>query len=93
MMLIHEELMENYGNTYLNQIDIIIFEITNYSSLNCNQIFALFLIYIFRFVSLRFFKDLVFFVVCFRIMLNEEGWDKCKDINDGFFFDTTKEFC
>lgn len=50
------------------------FDIKNLKKLNCNEVFALFLVYVFRFVSENFFKDLVFFIVCFRIMMNERGW-------------------
>ena len=69
------------------------FDIQNTKKLNCNEIFALFLIYIFRFVSDSFFRDLLFFVVCYRIMMNKRGWDKCKEINDGYEFNSDKEFC
>lgn len=65
------------------------FDIKNLRTLNCNEVFALFLVYVFRFVSESFFKDLVFFVVCFRIMMNERGWDICKKFNDGHDFNSS----
>ena len=93
MEQLRKELIDNYGNTFLNQIDIIIFEIRNIRDLNANEIFALFLIYIFRFVSKSFFKDLVFFIVCYKIMLNDKGWEICQKINDGYKINKDKDFC
>ena len=65
-----KDLLESYGNNFLTQIDIIIFEIANIKKLTCNEIFALFLIYIFRFVTKEFYKELVFFVVGYRQMMH-----------------------
>lgn len=90
---IRKDLEENYGGNFLNQIDIIIYEINNAKSLNCNEIFALFLIYVFRFVSVPFYKELVFFVVAYKNMMDQKGWDKCRETNDGYPYDPAKEFC
>lgn len=55
-------------------MDIILFEINNQKNLNANQIIVLFLIYIFRFVSTEFYKELTFFVISYRDLLNLRGW-------------------
>lgn len=90
---IRKELIESYGPKFLSQIDIIVFEINNVKRLNCNDIFCLFLIYVFRFVSVSFYREIVFFIVCYRIMLNETGWQKCKQMNESFEIDINREFC
>ena len=55
-------------------MDIILFEINNSKALNANQIIVLYLIYIFRFVSTEFYRELVFFVISYRDLLNSKGW-------------------
>ena len=82
-----------HGPTFLAQIDVVIFEINNGKKLNCNQIFALFLIYAFRFVSREFYRELVFVLMGYRRMMNEYGWDKFKELNEPQEIDTNKEFC
>lgn len=93
MERIRKELIESYGPKFLTQTDIIVFEINNAKKLNCNDIFCLFLIYVFRFVSITFYREIVFFVVCYRLMLNETAWQRCKQMNEGFEVDFTREFC
>lgn len=88
---IRKDLVENYGTNFLSQIDVIIYEINNAKSLNCNEIFALFLIYVFRFVRREFYRELVFFIVSYKVMMNQKGWEKCKDMSAPFDF--SKEFC
>lgn len=90
---IRMEMIENYGGNFLKQIDIIIFEINNSKSLNCNQIFAIFLIYIFRFISIKFYKELVFFIICYRDLLNKKGWEKYNETTEDDDVDISKEFC
>lgn len=90
---IRKELIESYGPNFLTQTDIIVFEINNAKKLNCNDIFCLFLIYVFRYVSITFYREIVFFIACYRMMLNETAWQKCKQMNESFEIDLTKEFC
>ena len=61
--------------------------------MNCNEILAIFLIYVFRFATKEFYKELVFFVVTYRLLMNERGWKICADNIDGYEVDTTEEFC
>jgi hypothetical protein len=74
MEQIRIELTESYGNEFIPQIDIIIFEINNSKKLNCFQAIALFLIYVFRFCSKAFYSDLVFLFAGYTKMLNQRGW-------------------
>lgn len=90
---IRKDLIDNYGTNFLSQIDIIIYEINNAKSLNCNEIFSLFLIYVFRFVTREFYRELVFFVLAYKAMMNQKGWEKCKETGNGFGLDPSKEFC
>jgi len=90
---IRQEMLAYHGPTFLAQIDVVIFEINNGKKLNCNQIFALFLIYAFRFVSREFYRELVFVLMGYRRMMNEYGWDKFKELNEPQEIDTNKEFC
>lgn len=90
---IRKELIESYGPKFLAQTDIIVFEINNAKKLNCNDIFCLFLIYVFRFASTAYYREVVFFIVCYRLMLNETGWQKCKQMNEAFEVDANREFC
>lgn len=73
---IRKELVESYGPNFIQQIDIIIFEINNSRKLNCYQAIALFLIYMFRFCSRRFYRELVFIMVGYIVAMNEKGWSK-----------------
>lgn len=71
---IRKELIDSYGGNFILQIDIIIFEINNSKKLNCYQAVSLFLIYVFRFCSKGFYRDLVFVLVSYLKLLNERGW-------------------
>ena len=44
---LREELMGQYGEDFLSEMDIVIFEINNSKELNADQIMALFLLYVF----------------------------------------------
>lgn len=68
------ELIESYGANFIRHIDVVIFEINNPKKLNCYQAIALFLIYVFRFCSRKFYRDLVFLFVSFVQFLNDHGW-------------------
>ena len=57
-------------------MDVIIFEIQNIGQLNCHQVFALFLMYVYRFISPEFFGEMVFLVVILRDLMNSRGWEK-----------------
>ncbi len=90
---IRRELILSYGPSFLNQIDIIIYEINNGKTLSCNDIFAVFLIYAFRSVSIDLYKEIVFFVVCYRKFLNEFGWQRSKELAELDIYDPDSEFC
>lgn len=49
------DLIQNYGEQFLDLMDIIVFEINNYKQLNANVVISLFLLYISRFVSRVFY--------------------------------------
>jgi len=90
---IRRELIQTYGPGFLKQTDVMLFELNNPKRLCCNDIFCLFLIYVFRYVSIGLYREIVFFIVCYRMMLNETGWQKCKQMNETFEIDLSKEFC
>ena len=76
-------------------MDIILFEINNSKALNANQIIVLYLIYIFRFVSTEFYRELVFFVISYRDLLNSKGWQFIKENAEGGsdLMDIEDDFC
>lgn len=90
---IRKEFIETYGPSFLNRLDIVVFEINNTKKLNCDQVFALFLICVFRFVSKQFYRELVFFVVSYKSMMNAIGWEKLREMSDCIDTATNKEFC
>lgn len=90
---IRKELLECYGPSFYSQIDLVVFEINNGKRLNCNEVLALFLVFVFRFVSAEFYRELVFFVVALREMLNDFGWDKLREISDTGDKQDNTEFC
>lgn len=49
------ELYAIYGENFLDEMDIVVYEINNHKDLNCYQSTALFLIYIHRFVNTQFY--------------------------------------
>lgn len=55
-------------------MDIIIFEINNYKLLNANVIMAIFLLYISRFVSKSFYKEVALFCILYSKMMNKVGY-------------------
>lgn len=87
-----KDLVENYGPNFLDQIDVIIYEINNAKSLNCLEIFSLFLIYVFRWVTRPFYRELVFFIVSYALMMNKKGWEKCAEASNRFSYER-KNFC
>ena len=91
---IRKDLLDNYGKNFLEGIDMSIFEINNAKSLNCTEILSLFLIYVFRFVSKSFYKELVFFIVSYRLMMNQKGWEKIQDmVNSEDAKRSEQQFC
>lgn len=88
-----KEFVSNYGVNYLSQIDPIILEINNAKSLNCNEVFSLFLIYISRFVTVPFYIELVFFIVSYQQMMNTKGWSKINETNENDVSDNSLDFC
>ena len=76
-------------------MDIILFEINNSKSLNADQTIVLFLIYIFRFVSANFYKEIVFFAISYRDLLNLKGWEYIRKNAEGGsdLLDIEDDFC
>ena len=52
---VKREMLGIYGPNFISQIDIIMYEINNVHQLNCNVVFTLFIIWVFRFVSKKFY--------------------------------------
>ena len=77
-------------NNYEN-LENMIFEFLQNKNFTTIQIFALFLIYVNRFVSRAFFNDLCFFVVSYQLMLNKYGFTKLREM--GIVNDNKDEFC
>ena len=78
---IRKELIDSHGVNFIKQVDVIIFEINNSKKLNCYQSIALFLIYVFRFASKKFYRDCVFIFVSFIHHLNINGHKYIADNN------------
>lgn len=53
------------------------------------------MIYIFRFVSTEFYKEIVFFIISYRDLLNQKGWKFLKENAEGGsdLLDCDEEFC
>jgi hypothetical protein len=69
------------GDDFLRTLDAQLPDFLNNKSFNCNQVFALFLIFVYRFVSPSFFSELCFFVVAYAAMANRYGWNKLAEMN------------
>lgn len=82
-----------YGDSFMKQIDLIIFEISNMRKINCNEIFSFFLLFCAKFVSKQFFNEMIFFVLCYRNMMNSIGWQKVIESSDDPVPNKDKEFC
>ena len=89
----HKGLVGAYGEEYLKQFEWILFEISLCKGLTCYEIFALFLLHVYRFVSKEFFAELVFLIVSFACMLNLKGWAKCKELVSTFHPKKNKNYC
>jgi hypothetical protein len=90
---IRQEMLAYHGPSFLSQIDVIIFEINNGKKLTCNQVFALFLVYAFRFISTEFYRELAFLLMGYRRMMNDLGWEKFRELNEPQDIDMSQEFC
>jgi hypothetical protein len=89
---LHKSLVGAYSEDYLKQYEFILSEISLCKGLVCYEIFSLFLLYVYRFVSREFFRELVFFVISYTDMLNEKGWLKCRELVNTFHI-RHKVFC
>lgn len=61
-------------------MDIVAYEINNHWEINAYETVALFLMYIFRFISIDFYKEVVVFCIMYLKMMNDNGY-KNKDMN------------
>ncbi len=84
MKQLERNFLKSYGKKYINQIEIIVTDIKESKNFNCNQIMALFLLYIYKFTSRDFYIDIVFFIISYRKMLNEKGKENCSKLDGGF---------
>lgn len=84
------DLVQNYEEDFLEKMDIIIFEINNCKLLNGNVVISLFLLYISRFVSVDFFKEIALFCVLYQKMMNKIGYKSQEVIFKG---DKKDDFC
>ena len=89
---LHKSLVGAYSEDYLKQFEFILSEISLCKGLVCYEVFSLFLLYIYRFVSREFFGEVVFLVVSFTKMLNDKGWQKCRELVNTFHI-RNKVFC
>lgn len=90
---IRKELIQCYGLNFLSQFESILSDINNIKRLNCNETFALFLAYSFKFVSIEFYREIAFFVVGFRHIANKIGWDIYREEHKNAEIDFELEFC
>lgn len=89
---IAQELTNTHGS-FLNQIDSILIEISSTKRLTCNEIFAYFLLYVFRLTSTSFFKEVVFFMLTYQKVANQYGWQILKQFNEELTLDVSTDFC
>lgn len=75
------ELERGFGSDFLPRLESCLVEYLGGRSFNCNEAFALFLIYAYRFTSRAFFEEISFFVVAYQVMVNRYGWNKLKEMN------------
>lgn len=64
-------------------MDIIATELKTQNEMTCDEVFGFFLIFIYRFVSIEFFKEICFLAIAYWYMANIEGWELYLKINDG----------
>lgn len=83
------ELKNKFGNNYLKDFHIILSKVSNLYYLNCNEIFALFILYFFQYTSESFYKEVIFILICLKELLNEKGWEKYKNVE----INKNREFC
>jgi hypothetical protein len=79
---IRNEMNRKFGSKFFKKFHIFLNQVSNINSLNCNNIFALFIINVFEYVSLSFFKEVIFLLICLKEHLNEKGWEKYTDYGD-----------
>jgi len=72
--------MATEGDSYCEKIDSVISKYSNHGA-NCNRILSLFLIFISKYVTEAFYKEMVVFICLYRKVLNEKGWEKLKENN------------
>jgi len=70
---------EEYGEDYYLHFDRILDDCSN-KSLNCTKTLALFALYVGSLVSETFLKEVVVFLGMYIKMMDEEGWEKYKEI-------------
>lgn len=66
------ELIQEYGVNFLLKIDKIMVEISNIPSLVCDQVFSLFLFFIFQFCSTRLYREIIIILICYWETLNQK---------------------
>lgn len=76
----------------LGQFDGAMTEAIADGEINCDKVFALYLIYTSIFVSKSFYQELVCFTVTYRLMMNEQGWKKYEELNPDENINTNIEF-
>lgn len=93
MGFINKSLVGAYGGQYFKQFEWIMYEISMCRGLVCYDVFSLFLLYIYRFVSQEFYGEVAFLLLAYAQMLNKEGWVKSKELSPGFSISRNELFC
>jgi hypothetical protein len=69
------DFVTRFEEGFMKRIDDILNEFCG-KTICCDQVFALFAIYVSRYVSKKFYSELILFLGLYRITLNEKGWEK-----------------
>lgn len=93
MTEITTQLRSTFGENYLQQIHFIQKEISNPTSLSCNEILVLFLLNIFNYINKDFYKEMVFYSVAFLKLLNLYAWEKLENIIGRQIERPAQDFC
>lgn len=68
-----KEIEDFFDPNFLQKMTRICFEINNETKLNCDEAISLFLIFMYSFVSPKFYSELVILMIYYREMLNSKN--------------------
>ena len=90
---LRSEFEVSFGAKYFDKLEYIIHEIANKEDFNCIEAFSLFVLYISRFSSPDFLKEILFLLVHYIKMLNKKGWKRFQELVSDFRMPRDLTFC